>query len=449
MVAGEVPEQKVVSDAGVARGVAFSMEGRKIWSEDYGDLTYLTPISEMQFTSISQEEARMYRRWRDGYERNWSNFFDPIAVRLAIRENAIAADLTVMPLIDRSRYEQMQELSKGSHLNGGVGDPHPEALLQWMMALNPESPQLKMYTNLLRGVAPQIQVDPLAWIGDGVSLYLDNDPVWKEALESEDPDEFFEENVHRIPLAAHIEVRNAFKLTLFMTGLRAFVEQTVPGLSIWEPKQHKGEHYVKITATERAGIPVEGFALCYAASGEGLTISFSETLIQRALERRVARREAKTAKKEGANDDAGKVANTPQPSIELPWPNQSVAFRVSRQGLSVIEELFGRGYQEEMRRMSYNNLPILNEWKRLFPELDPVEVHQQFWQRRLVCPSGGEYVWNDALQTMESSVYGSPLKRKESNIPAIPPELKKFTRGDFGLEFEENGLRARANIERK
>jgi len=100
-----------------------------------------------------------------------------------------------------------------------------------------------------------------------------------------------------------------------------------------------------------------------------------------------------------------------------------------------------------MQRLAWRSLPILNEWKSLFPDRDPVDVHQRAWKVRLVCPGGGTYVWNDAWKTMESTVYGHPGEPKVG--PKAPPALEAIERGDFGLTFEEQGLRARVRLERK
>ena len=449
LVTGTAKRQTVLSEAPVARGVPFLIQAQSIHSKDYGDLGYLTPISEMDFASISREEANMYRRWRDGYQRNWSNYFDPIAVRFAVEDEQVFADTTVMPLIARSAYGAYRDVSLGSSLDRGVGDPHGEAMMQWMLSVNTDSEVVKQYTNLLRFAAPQLKVDPTNWIGEGVSLYIDEDPLWEKALKAEEPDEFLEDHLVELPVALHVEVKDALKLTLFMAGLRAYIEQTAPGVTTWEAKEYKDEPYVKVSATERARRrPEEDFSLYYVATGEGLTISLNESVIQRALERRIARRKGPSPEDEERGKERGKKNKEAEEQLRLRWPGQNLALRVSSKGLRVFQEIFGRGYADQMRRMSFNNLHVLNEWKRLFPELDPVELHEQFWQRRLLCPGGGEYVWNEQLMTMESTVFGSPYEPKEVGM-LLPAALRQFTRGEFGIQFEHDGLRSRFHVERQ
>ena len=100
-----------------------------------------------------------------------------------------------------------------------------------------------------------------------------------------------------------------------------------------------------------------------------------------------------------------------------------------------------------MQASAWGNLPILNEWKRRYPGRDPVDVHRQLWHAELLCPGGGKYVWNEKCGTMESTVYGHPGDPKQG--PPAPPVLSSFRKADFGLTFENQGLRARATLERQ
>ena len=100
-----------------------------------------------------------------------------------------------------------------------------------------------------------------------------------------------------------------------------------------------------------------------------------------------------------------------------------------------------------MRRRAWGNLPILNAWRQRFESEDPVALHSKFWQRELLCPGGGEYRWNEEWQTMESTVYGHPGDPKAG--PGFPPSLQGLSFANFGLTFEENGLRAKVQLERE
>ena len=76
-----------------------------------------------------------------------------------------------------------------------------------------------------------------------------------------------------------------------------------------------------------------------------------------------------------------------------------------------------------MQRLSWANIPILNEWKRLFPDRDPLDAHEQLWHVRLLDPAGGDYKWNDEWQTMESTTHGHPAQPKPG--PATQPVRRR------------------------
>ncbi|HEY1784383.1 MAG TPA: hypothetical protein VGG30_02505, partial [Pirellulales bacterium] len=79
-----------------------------------GNLAFMTPIGELEFDKVTQAEADAYNSWRDGYQSNWRWAFDPIALRLGVSDNRLAADLTVMPLIAGSEYNNFIAIARGA-----------------------------------------------------------------------------------------------------------------------------------------------------------------------------------------------------------------------------------------------------------------------------------------------------------------------------------------------
>ncbi len=218
-----------------------------------------------------------------------------------------------------------------------------------------------------------------------------------------------------------------------IAGVRAYVEQTAPGLTAWESLKHGESSYVKIGPTRSAGEEVpENLAIYYGVIGNALVVTLNEDVIKRAIDREVAG----PAKTEKPSD--GAIAPT--------WLGENMAVRAERNALEA-PFVFGLDeYRNQLQRLSWSNLPILNAWHRRYPDQDPLKLHETFWQAKLVCPGGGEYVWNEEYQTMESTVFGSPAQPKMPEKIASP--LSAMERVGFGLTFEEQGLRARAEIER-
>ncbi len=416
----------------VAGALALTATG--VHSSPYGSLNFLTPISELEIEKVTKEEADLYRRWRDGYQGNWSRFFDPIAVRLTARADKLAADVSVIPLIDNSQYRMLRQLSAGAQIDPQESDRHQESLLHLAWAFNKDAPAVGQFRNLAQAFAPQIRVDPFAWVGQTVSVYIDRDPFWARLATADNPEDVLRD--HQVPVALHVDVVDGLKLTAFLAGLRAFIEQAAPGMTVWETAEHAGEPYVRVFPSARARTNqswTENFVVCYSASGDSLTLTLNEKLLHRALDRQIARREAQ---------QAGKTLPPAKP-----WIGDHLAATVQGESWHVLQELLATPYREEMQRICFGNLPILNEWQRRFPDRDPVELHETYWQRRLICPGGGKYRWNETWQTMESTAYGLPGEPKLG--PALPPVLTGITLGDLGVTFEENGLRAKVVLERK
>jgi hypothetical protein len=445
LVNKQVQPGPVYTDLPLADAGQLTMTPAGVVSSTAGSLEFLTPISEMPLEEVTKAEADAYARWRDGYQRNWTWAFDPIAVRIGVHKDRLSGDMTVMPLIWGTEYREFVSISRGGKLAPDAGDPH-EALLHAIIALNHKSPWFDRAENFTRLLVKGVS---LGWIGDSAAVYVEEDPFWDDLakVKPQEVNRFMEGNVGRLPVALRVESSNSLKLAMFLSGLRAYVEETSPGLVRWESLKYKDRPYVKVSPTERDGrrmLPLENTALYYTTSPDALTVTLSEKVLQRAIDRQLAREEAGGEKKPAG---AAETKPTGKPAQDLrPWLGSNVGLQVDSKVLEIVNHLARDEYQQTMQLRAWGNIPILNEWKRRFPNRDPVAVHQQVWQVELVCPGGGKYVWNEKWQTMESTVYGHPGEPKQG--PPAPPVLSSFRDGNFGLTVEEQGLRARVILRR-
>jgi hypothetical protein len=410
-----------------------------VTSSVLGSLDFRTPISEMPLDKVTQQEAEFYKRWRDTYQQNWSWSFDPIGLVITTNDKRLAGDLTIMPLILNTEYRQFLSFTQGAEIKPGAGDPH-DALAHWIVAFNREAPEIRQAGNMLQSMI-QAKANPLSWVGSSIAVYADDDPFWAELAKQPDDRErekFLEKNFARLPVAVQVEVASPLKLTAFIVTLRGMVEQTVPGMVVWESLTYHDQPYVKISPTERAKgeLPpgTKEPALFYSISSDALIVTLHEDMLKRAIDRQIERHKAKGDGK-------------PLPAGAKPWLGSSVALQFDQKAIHLLAGVFRNDYQEELRLHSWNNLPILTEWKRRYPDQDPVVLHEKYFQTRLVCPGGGKYVWNDKWQTMESTVYGHPGEPKKG--PDVPFMLGGFSGFNFGLTFEEHGLRAKLDLPRE
>jgi len=435
VVHDRVKEERVKATHWVPEIDQFTLSPRGVQSSVYGTLSFQTPISELAMEYATQEEAELYRRWREGYERNWSNFFDPIAARFVLKPEKLALDLTVMPLIEGSDYNDWIRISKGASLEQHDGDPHPGALFQMALAINRDSELLKQYNNTASDLL-NVNTSPLSWIGDWGTLYFDEDPFWVELAKAEDSDEFMRRNFHRLPMAIEVDSRSSLRLVAFLAGMKSFLEKAAPGMAVWETKEHEGQKYVRISPSEEVKEDTDELkdAALYYAPGSSLIITLNEDVLKRAMGRRQKRREAE---KQGEK----------LPAPDHPWLGENLNVHADQKLLSLLMGAFGEQYQQQMQRRAWGNLPILNEWRRRFPDENPLALHERLWGRRLLSPGGGGYQWDAQWQTMASVDYGHPGEPKDG--PGLPPSLEQVSFGNFGLTFEEDGLRTRVDLLRK
>jgi len=421
--------------AGAAAGEAdlplsadFVWDATGVRSPLYGTPTFLTPVAELVVDRVTPSEKAAYESFRAVFQDRWRAFFDPIAVRLSFSDARLGADVTVMPLAVSTEYQDLRDLTRDATLGAEAGDPHEGTLFHFAIAFGKAGWLSRMFSREAGPFAQQLGADPLGWIGGGAALYAEKDPFWEKTRGGAS----LEDNFNRIPVALHVEVKDALKLTAFLTGLRAMSDGAAPGMARWETKTWHDQSYVRVSAAEGAGLdgPMAETAICYAAMPDAFILSLREDIVQQAIDRRIARK-------------AGK----PDAARSKPWLGTSLGLRADRDAVAVLGGMASDPIADELRLAAWSALPILNEWKRRYPAEDPVALHERLWGTRLSTPAAGTFSWNEALQTMETSDYGSPAAPKSG--PALPSTLDRFLRGEFGLSFEGEGLRARAELERR
>ena len=421
----------------------FTVTPQGITSSVYGTLDFLTPIAETGFDKVTEEEARVYKWFRDRYQRRWRQFFDPIALRFTVSENRLAADLTIRPLIASTEYRTFMDVTGEGAITAQAGDRHPEAVLHYVMAIDAKSEPIAQIGNFAAQMTPGLRISILDWLGDWATIYADADPVWgqlEEALTTggnSSIESFVEKNIHRLPIAFEVDVSNYFKFTGFLVAVRAFIEQTAPGMTVWETMNYKDQPYVRVAPSDRwrqDDDQLQNIAVYYAMTSRGFILTLNESLVKRCIDRSI------NPPLPGADEEK-------PDAFPDSWLGKSMAIKAKSSAFAVIQTLLSENYNNVLRRRAWGNIMILNEWRRRYDQDNPVDFHQRFWQTKLVCPGGGDYVWNEKFKTMESTIFGSPARPRLKKKMSTP--LAKIKEAEFGLTFEDNGLRARADITRK
>ncbi|MEX0654541.1 MAG: hypothetical protein WD534_04745 [Phycisphaeraceae bacterium] len=396
-----------------------------IRSTTYNTPTFLTPIAELELDLVTEAEADAYRTWRNRYENRWQAF-DPIGLSLTLTDERVAMDLTVLPLIRASEYRQMVQLAGDAEIDVQTAAGHDEAIARFVMAVDMDAPELRQ----ARGMAQMMGLgaDPLAWVGETVSVYADADPVWEQILTAESMDDAMEEHLDDLPIAVEVAVQDRLRLAGFLVGLRGVVQQTAPDMTVWENFEHAGSQYVRVTAEMDDVVDERDDLSLYYAVGDTLTATLSESLIHRTLAR-----QANEADEGPADGD-------------VDWLGRHMALRLRGPAFALLSQA-GRSEQMAAAQVAaWRYLPILNEWRQRYPDRDPLDVHEAFTGQRPRDPAGGTYVWNEQWQTMASTVYGHPGEPAEG--PVLTDQLRQLREADFGVTFEHDGLRARTILHR-
>ena len=415
-----------------------SLINGQVQSSKFGSLSFLKSVNELNITKITPAEKKAYEFFRNRYQSHWSKYFDPISAQLSIENGTIKGDLSILPLIGGTDYRQMIQTVGEVKLKPESGDPHPGTVLHWVSALDMNSPRFKQASNFAAIMAPSLGGGAFSWVGESFSLYMDKSPFFEDMQKAfrkngiEGLEDFSEKNLGRIPLAMNVEVRNPFKLTAFLAGLRAWIEQTAPGMTVWSNHAHKGQGYVKIAPGKglEDNLIKEGSApisLYYVPSPQLFTISLSEKIIQKAIERNILRRDENSSLTKGN------------------WSGMSSAFQASKPIPSIFDLSMSQNTMNAMQRKSWNNLHALNEWRIHLKKNDPLTYHQRVWQTELLCPGGGKYIWNKKYKTYESTVFGHAAEPKTPKNLSILGHWKNV---NLGINFENDGLRVKGSLQK-
>lgn len=394
-----------------------TQDGNSVRSARHGTVRFLSPVSELEIQTVSETEKRAYERWRIGYESGWAQVFDPIALQIKLTKETVDLDLTVLPLTTGTDYDDILNLAGSAKLTTMARTTPDNSLLHLAMAIDRKSELFKEFDQELPGLIPGLKINPLAWVGESVSLTLEDDFFWK-ALRRVGTRSNSEMLFH-IPVVARIESNSRLKLAAFLVGLKGAVNQSSPGLLTWNVRTHGESSYVVVSGDEdEFG---EG-AIYYAALKMALLVSLDEEVLKRAIDRELA---GPSEKEAVPSAGAGQLLVEAKPSFLLG-----------------IRPIFGEADIEGQRQSeSWRALPILNEWRRLFPDRDPIAVHEETLGFTLHCPGGKGFRWDAKAHSMESVAYGRPSAPRTDADPL--PLLGKYSTLRAGLEFSEGGLRAR------
>ena len=110
--------------------------------------------------------------------------FDPIGLRIGLGKKKLAADLTIMPLIINSEYDNFVEISQGRQVRAR-GRRSPQVAGAVHPGIEPAIRGSFIQGEGLAALAVAGKKFSLGWIGPSISVYADDDPFWDELAKVE------------------------------------------------------------------------------------------------------------------------------------------------------------------------------------------------------------------------------------------------------------------------
>lgn len=166
---------KYVPEHLVEEGYSIDRE-LKVHSREYGTLSAMHPLEKVPTTMVTKSEADSYKRYVDNYNRYWSRYFDPIAIRINdLKDGSLEMTTFILPLIDNSIYNNLREILVNAEEGETLQVPQPSLKPVMMLSLNLlEKGWITVSKSLLHYISPRI----LDNLGPGMHLAIhDSDPV--------------------------------------------------------------------------------------------------------------------------------------------------------------------------------------------------------------------------------------------------------------------------------
>lgn len=270
---------------------------RSLW----GTPAALEPLIELPpVTKVSVAERDSYAEFAQAYQRRWSQYIDPIALRLSSARRGdskgLHAEMRVLPLVagdEASRFDlggdgriAASELASGARIGIGIGEKSPLRR------------ELSGFLAWAAGRGAGIQLD---WLGDyamvGVAdrselliasrfssqtrdMPLER-PASAEELGHEDGPQNDFDVLPGLPAYVVVGLRSRVAAAVALAAVRQLVDNAAPGAVEWAPfASHRGVEVVRVLGRDRG----HEVAIYYALAGDALVLSLNRSVMRSLIE---------------------------------------------------------------------------------------------------------------------------------------------------------------------
>lgn len=403
----------------------------------------LTPLNELKPTMVTATEARQYQGFVENYNRYWTQFFDPIGIRVKLGQN-IRVQTCILPLIENSWYDGLAAFS--GRMPGVI--TNSAVLPRTVFSVRGHMAQEWLEKSVLGSQQAYRGRLKLDWLGNEVSLNLCDGQV------------LFSADGRAAGLLGH-EVGRSSSLEPLIIGYLASAinlptyltvkvrdpqkaEQAIPELFRAIGPKNSGRDEFSLETYRLEGyrgkpIYVANFTLFVVKLRIYAAVVDDRLVI-------ASRRDIVTDLLDASAKGAAKKVTQRTGNMEL---------AVYRSAFKQLEEAAGIGYQEDIRHACQKNLPLAAILMRNLgmPPDSFATTAEALRGYQPYCPSGGTYYVDEATGGVVCSVHGNLFKPKQpafsEQTSATMRLVNSLERVNARLAFTPEGLMTTVDIQRK
>ncbi len=397
----------------------------------WGTPAALEPLLDMpQVNKVSAAERDSYAEFAQEYQRRWSQYIDPIALRLSSARRGdgrgLHAEMRVLPLVgndEAARFDlggdgrvSPPELASGARFSLGIGEKSPlrHELSGLLALLSNRGPDIQfdwLGDYAMVGFADRAELLVASRLSKSTRDTIERPASAEESSRADAPRDDID-LLPGLPVYAVVGLRSRVATAVALTTVRQMVESVAPGVVEWAPfASYRGTEVVRVLGRDGR----HEAALYYAIAGDALLLSFNRsvmrTLIEQALDGKLPA-QGKAAVAAAAQAKAGQIVFELAPSKKgslrtlLGWVLAVAAQEGARHARASAEAVL-RGVPEsahkaersaELSRVYLGTAPLTPDGRRywLSPEgiSDPLRgtAHAPEWPALPTADSAGEQV---------------------------------------------------------
>lgn len=404
----------------------------------------LTPLNELKLTTVTADEASQYKDFVANYNRYWTQFFDPIGIRVKLGQN-IRIQTCILPLIENSWYDGLAAFS--GRTPGVVTDS--SLLPRTVLSLRGHMAQDWLEKSVLGNKQVYRNNLKLDWLGNEVAINLCDGQI----LFSADGRAagLLGREVGRSSSIEPLVIgylASAINLPTYLTvkvNDPKKAEKSIPELfRAIGPREHSSRDELSLetyTLEDHRGKPV------YVAN---FTLFVVKLRLYAAV---VDDRLVVASRRDIVTDLLDASAKGATGKVEKHAGNMELS--VYRSAFKQLEEASSISYQEDIRHACQKNLPLaaILMGNLGMPQEQFAGAAEMLRGYQPYCPSGGTYKVDEASGAVVCSVHGNLHNPKQPafNDQTSPTMrlINSLERVNARLTFTPEGLMTTVDIQRK